>query len=56
MRFMTKSQEQILEMFVVNLFKHCLSDKLGIRILISRISGSHGGEYEDGCILGCSPM
>jgi hypothetical protein len=20
----------------------------------SRISGSHGGEYEDGCLLGCS--
>jgi hypothetical protein len=23
---------------------------------ISRISGSHGGEYEDGCLLGCSAL
>jgi hypothetical protein len=24
--------------------------------LISRIWGSHGGEYEDGCLLGCSAV
>jgi hypothetical protein len=23
---------------------------------ISRIWGSHGGEYEDGCLLGCSDV
>jgi hypothetical protein len=30
----------------------------GLRALlnISRISGSHGGEYEDGCLLGCSTV
>jgi hypothetical protein len=22
----------------------------------NRISGSHGGEYEDDCLLGCSAM
>jgi hypothetical protein len=25
-------------------------------ILLSRIWGSHGGEYEDGCLLGCSAV
>jgi hypothetical protein len=24
--------------------------------LNARISGSHGGEYEDGCLLGCSAV
>jgi hypothetical protein len=24
--------------------------------LFSRIWGSHGGEYEDGCLLGCSTL
>jgi hypothetical protein len=23
-------------------------------VVVSRISGSHGGVYEDGCLLGCS--
>jgi hypothetical protein len=23
---------------------------------VKRISGSHGGEYEDGCLLGCSAV
>jgi hypothetical protein len=23
---------------------------------ISRIGGSHGSEYEDGCLLGCSAV
>jgi hypothetical protein len=23
---------------------------------LSRIRGSHGGEYEDGCVLGCSTL
>jgi hypothetical protein len=23
---------------------------------LSRIFGSHGGEYEDGCLLGCSAV
>jgi hypothetical protein len=24
--------------------------------IICRILGSHGGEYEDGCLLGCSAV
>jgi hypothetical protein len=24
-----------------------------LKCISSRISGSHGGEYEDGCLLGC---
>jgi hypothetical protein len=24
--------------------------------VLGRISGSHGGEYEDGCLLGCSAV
>jgi hypothetical protein len=26
---------------------------LGVSIVLSDISGSHGGEYEDDCLLGC---
>jgi hypothetical protein len=25
-------------------------------LILSEISGSHGGEYEDGCLLGCSAV
>jgi hypothetical protein len=28
----------------------------GSRLILSRIWGSHGGEYEDGCLLGCSAV
>jgi hypothetical protein len=27
-----------------------------INAMVSRIWGSHGGEYEDGCLLGCSTV
>jgi hypothetical protein len=29
---------------------------LCVLIELSRISGSHGGEYEAGCLLGCSAV
>jgi hypothetical protein len=28
--------------------------EVGTKGRLSRILGSHGGEYEDGCLLGCS--
>jgi hypothetical protein len=35
--------------------KSCKSNYRSISLL-SRIWGSHGGEYEDGCLLGCSAV
>jgi hypothetical protein len=29
------------------------SDSIKGKKCLSEISGSHGGEYEDGCLLGC---
>jgi hypothetical protein len=27
-----------------------------VKIFLSEVSGSHGGEYEDGCLLGCNAV
>jgi hypothetical protein len=40
--------------FHSNLCNLSCSKCLWIQAFLSRIWGSHGGEYEDGCLLGCS--
>jgi hypothetical protein len=37
--------------YLQNHFLHGLQTTIG-----DEIWGSHGGEYEDGCLLGCSAM
>jgi hypothetical protein len=37
-------------------YKYVLSHLSPYIILLDEISGSHGGEYEDGCLQGCSAV
>jgi hypothetical protein len=44
--------EFCIEIYQANLIYVQIWNEAQIKSLLSEISGSHGGEYEDGCLLG----
>jgi hypothetical protein len=37
---------------ILSFVKHPMKNQFESKVSASEISGSHGGEYEDGCLLG----
>jgi hypothetical protein len=47
-------EEEYLQVLKTELFVNAIElKKVIFGTMVNEISGSHGGEYEDGCLVGC---